>query len=470
MMKEPRYQRVKTCAECGMCKSKKTCDPARKPTRPYTGFRWTSDGFDCALPVAIDSHSVCSFGCLYCFSDNLAQHRQQSQRPIGQTDLRRIDNVFGGKGGKFGENIRMALKYNNRNEHGYPAPVQLGAITDPMDNIERQQGWLLEFIKLAIKHDQPVRISTKGIMALQGEYLDAFAKKPELFWVAFSIISPDDKVISQVDRRAPVTSKRIEAMKNLSDIGVKTSLRFRPILPGISDATKDHPQAYKDLIDMAKGAGAKAISYEVCFLPGMPTDDLRERYKRIEEISGKPLRKIYSSFGKAQACTRASYKWTEGIMWAIHDHAKKKGLQIGVSDPIWKQLSEYGCCCGIRPDDPVHGNWERENATNALLRAKRGEIKEIGPEDIIPPWAYKTLAVNLMTPGIGPKHKYRVRHMTWADELRNKWNDPAHDRGPFVYFQGALRPHREDEDGNVYYKYVGLKRSDRTEWPYWTVN
>lgn len=83
-----RYERVNTCAECGMCSTGHSCDPVRQPLRKYGGLRLTSDGFDCALPVALDSHSVCSYGCLYCFSDNLAQHRAAAGHEVGQTPLR----------------------------------------------------------------------------------------------------------------------------------------------------------------------------------------------------------------------------------------------------------------------------------------------------------------------------------------------------------------------------------------------
>ena len=35
----------------------------------YGGIRFTADAMDCALPIAIDSHSGCSYNCLYCFSN-----------------------------------------------------------------------------------------------------------------------------------------------------------------------------------------------------------------------------------------------------------------------------------------------------------------------------------------------------------------------------------------------------------------
>lgn len=334
------------------------------------------------------------------------------------------------------------MKYDRRNANGYPCPVQLGAICDPADNIERNQGWLLDFIKLANKYDQPIRMSTKGNLFLTDEYLDAISEKPELYWVAFSIITPDDALLSKIDKRAPNATERLKSMERLSSRGIKTSLRFRPILPGISDSTPKYPQAWKTLIDKAAEAGANAISYEVGFVPGMMTEDIRSRWEEIERITGRKLIKIYHNLFGRQACTRPSYMWTEDIMHKIRDHSKECGLTVGVSDPAWKQLSEVGCCCGIKPDDPIFGNWERENATNALVEAKKNGSK-IYFDDINPKWANDIKMASMCNMGVGPTVAFDSRHKTWEDKLRETWNNIDKQRSPLNYFRVRYYPLEE---------------------------
>jgi len=468
-----RFENKAVCAEClkfkATCGTGNACEAIRRNLRSYNGVRPTADGFDCALPLSIDSHTACSFGCLYCFTPNLIQGREKTLKPIGQTSLSFIEGIFSGRKGIKYEQFRKILKYDNRNENGYPCPVQCGALSDPFDNIERNQGWTLKFIELAKKYNQPVRFSTKGNLFLVDEYIKAMEDKPHLFWVAFSIISSDDEIIKKIDKRAPPTSERIECMRRLSAIGVKTSLRFRPIIPGISDSTKNHPKAWKDLIDMAADAGAKAISAETVFLPGGMTKDLKKRWLEIEKISGKPLIKIYKSFGVNQSCIRPSYIWTEEIITKIAKHAKARGMAVGISSPDWKQLNDYGCCCGISPEDPVFGNWQRKNATNALVRARDGEIKEITSKDIIPEWAYDFPLLGVVNMGVGPKTVYNKHHLTWADKLKEIWNTVEKERSPLNYFQGALIPTRKI--GNeIVYKYKGLPlRSNIDNTPYWNV-
>jgi hypothetical protein len=258
-------------------------------------------------------------------------------------------------------------------------------------------------------------------------------------------------------------------MKRLSSRGISTSLRFRPIFPGISDATKKYPDAYKVLINRAAEAGAKAVSYEVGFVPGNMPGDIRSKWENLEEISGLPLKQIYRNFGR-QACTRPSYMWTEQIMHSIHEEAHKCGLTVGVSDPAWKQLTDVGCCCGIKPDDPVFGNWERENATNALMNARdTGQYMYL--KDIVPPWAYLNSISGICAyqATAGPLNVYNRRHTTWADFLKETWNELKKERSPLNYFQGAIVPIDRDEDGNVVYQYKGLKRTNKHS-PYWMVN
>ena len=463
-----RFERLDVCSECGFCGGK-LCESARSTDlRNYGGIRHTADGFDCALPITIDSHSACSFGCLYCFSDNLSGHvrAQGMDLGLGQTSLRTLEGVFSGQSqSKASAAIRKALKYHARNELGFPCAVQLGGITDPGDNIERNQGWFLEFAEIVRKYRQPVRISTKGTTFLAPEYLKCFAKSPELFWVAFSIISIDDDLVKRIDVGTPVPSERLKVMKALSALGVKTSLRMRPMFPKVSDSTRKHPHAYRELIERAAEAGACAISYECGFYPSRIPVESKGKWERFTKLLGVPLKETYAAFG-SQACIRPHHLWTENIMHAVKEVAVKCGLTVGVSDPIWKQLSDSGCCCGIRPDDPVFGNWERENATHALLEAKKhGHVIRL--EDVLPPWADDVLLAGMVATPAGPLGMYKAKHATWGDHMRNTWNDPLSERSPLTYFQGAVRPVKL-EDGSVGYKYVGLERKFPKHVPYWS--
>jgi DNA repair photolyase len=423
--------------------------------KKYNGVRFTADGFDCALPVSIDSHTVCSYSCQYCFSEFLGGHTGNYGK-IGQFRLETLDSMLNGKSqSKISKAFRQALKREEYAEVGKPpCPVQMGALTDPFDNIERQQGWSLQAAEIFKKNMQPCRISTKGNLFKEKEYLKAY-DRPDLFWVAFSIISIDDDMLMKIDKNAPPPSERLKAMAALSAQGISTSLRFRPLIPNVSDRTKKHPNAYVELIEKSAEAGARAVSIEMLFAPRQLIGDTVERWDKLESIIRFPLRDIYKRITpKSGSCIRPSRAYAEDLFLHAREVAHKCGMTFGVSDPIMKHLNDTGCCCGIKPNDPHFGNWQRENATNALVDARDKKIRIVG-RDYIPEWSHNV-----------PKHALCARvgwqaieaqRTSWAETLRENWNDLRNNRGPLVYFQNLLKPVALD-DGDIVYEYAAPKR------------
>jgi DNA repair photolyase len=455
-----RYQRTKVCGECkGGCGTGKLCEPVRKPLRDYQGMRFTADGFDCALPVSIDSHSMCSFSCLYCFSNFLGGH---GYGEVGQYRLGTLERILSGESqGRISNAIRKALKRDGKQQ---PCPVQLGALADPFDNIERNQGWALKLPALLKKYNQPCRISTKGKLFLLDEYLDAYSE-PDLFWVAFSIISIDDDVLRSVDKFAPTATERLECMRRLHSRGVKTTLRIRPMIPGITDYTKKHPKALRELIEKGAEAGAESVSIEVLFVPGVMGIGEKAKFKELCDISGYDLVKIYKDITpKGGACIRPSRYWTEEVVHHALEVTHECGMHFTISDPVWKELNDFSCCCGIPPNDPIFGNWERESATEALLQSKwafeKGKKKLVGIKDLVPPWAYDILKQD-MCMITRAKGKASVKYEKWADKLIETWNDLRTNRGVLHYFQGVLLPAKRDKEGNILYKYNPVERENR---------
>lgn len=455
------------CGPCGGCAKQTLCEPSRTDDlRNYGGVRITNDGNDCALPVVIDSHSHCSFGCAYCFSENSFGHTSGREHGLGQTSLSYIEDIFAGCGGQSHELFRRALRYDARNSAGFPSPVQIGGINDPCDNIERQQGWLLRFIRLAIKYNQPVRISTKGTVLLEPEYQKELARAPHLFWVLVSIITPDEKLAAKVERHVPSPQKRIEVIKAMASLGVWSALRLRPVVPGATDATPAYPRAYKTLIDWAADAGARSMEYEILYAPMRFHGEQLERWKQMENHIGVPVREAYKAMGRAQASLRPSAAWSEEIVHRIHEAAKERGLVVGVSEPAWKQLNDGGCCCGMVNTHPVFGNFEPRNATQALVTA-RDTGKLISLDDVTPTWAKDVKMSTICALGTGPTAKYEKRHMTYADFIAQDWSNGQSTRNPAVYFQGAFEP-VVTETGEVLYKFVGQNRVNKKA-PYWSI-
>lgn len=479
------------CSECTLretprCRGQVACRDfwGQASVAPYSGLRPTADGWDCALHVSLDSHSTCSYRCLYCFSNNLM--RDPNRKPsgglrLGQTSLKALERWLaeGAGFGQRGRRLWTALREARERAgplggrpRAYPAPIQFGALGDPFDRIERHQGWTLRAMPLFAQAGQPVRFSTKGgDLLLTKPYQRAFSENARLFWCAFSCISPDDTALARVDLDAPSATERLRAMKALSHLGVKTSLRFRPALPGLSDSTPREPNAARTLVRRAAEAGASAVSFEVAFVPSAMPPHVRNMWVQVEAACGVPLRQWYRATSRGQhvGCLRSSRAWKEDITFAVREAAHECGLTFGISDPAWKELNDTGCCCGIKEDDPVFGSWFRDNATTALVEAKRTGRDIVG-RDWIPAWAHD-VDLQGMVMLSGPKAAMKAAFYSWADKLRETWNNLKSARGPLYYFEGALHPVGRTVEGDVIWQYVEPQRraQDGVRTPYWNI-
>lgn len=423
----------------------------------YNGVRFTSDAMDCALPISIDSHSGCSYGCQYCFANNLM--RAPDRNPD------KVRKLFE-KGTLYSEwKISLLERFLNRELGGvakamYPllnqgCPVQLGALGDPLDEIERHRGWLLKAIPLFQKYNVPVRVGTKGAnVMMEKPYRDLFHATPDKFWFAFSIISADDDLLTSVDVAAPNATERFAAMKAYAKEGHPVSVRFRPFLPGLSD----HNDGWRRLLDKAADAGAKAVSFEFIFLEMAPTTRQKIMYNHMFKAMGdvKFGEKWNAMSRSIESCRRGSRDYKFEVTSNIRDYAHKLGMVFACSDPHFKELNDTGCCCGILPDDPIFGHWSRRQLTNVVHELKKdfdaGIRRRVSYNDWAPEWAHNVRAVEMYN--CGGWHSKRVRkYFTFGDAMRNKWNDPRHPRSPYIYFAGVMHPVGVDQNKDVVYEY-----------------
>jgi len=428
----------------------------------YDGSRFSSDAMDCAIPIALDSHSGCSYNCLYCFSNNLFERRsdpviksiQESGAPLyREWPTAKLEKFLARE-----NRDKWSMAAYTLMDRG--APVQLGALGDPFDELELHSGWAKKAIPLFIKYKQPVRISTKGGITLQRkDYLKLFEKSPEQFWVAWSIICNDDERIARVDVKAPVTSERLKAMKALTNIGVRCSLRFRPFLPGLSDSYPGEPEAWRVLIERAREAGAEAVSFEFIFLDTRLSPRQRAMYQLMFREMGRPdFGEWWNSHSNPkETCRRASRAIKYEMTMKVREKVHELGMRFGISDPHFKEFNDTGCCCGFPEQDSWFGGWSRRQMTEVIVQARkayeRGEPRLFNYEDWKPAWAHM-IPLNNVEPARSWHAYRRKKFKTYGDALRDKWNNPLDPRGPYLYFGKVLVPMGRDlNTGDLVYEY-----------------
>jgi DNA repair photolyase len=225
----------------------------------YQGMQVTSQFYNCPCPFNLDSYQGCSHGCVYCFA------RGQEKR----LNLnKRNKKSRGGKMYYYNSPSRLAHwceyalsqaedRYSKPHEvfFRHRVPVSIGAVSDPCQAaLEPEYHVTEEFLKILRKYDYPIRLTTKN-PALLYDILKRLGTGMNIV-VGVSICTINDAYAAKLEPFAPSPTERLEAVKQIADLGYSVIIRAQPaIFPrSVNEA--------KELVERASRAGAWAINSE----------------------------------------------------------------------------------------------------------------------------------------------------------------------------------------------------------------
>jgi DNA repair photolyase len=147
-------------------------------------------------------------------------------------------------------------------KEGYePRTIAIGTNTDPYQPIEKQWRIMREILEVLDARNHPVGIVTKS--ALVTRDIDILSRMAErgLAKVALSVTTLDRMLARTMEPRASTPTKRLEAIRQLSDAGIPTSVMVAPIVPGLTDSEVER------ILDAARAVGAQDAGYVLLRLP-----------------------------------------------------------------------------------------------------------------------------------------------------------------------------------------------------------
>ncbi|EBW2250099.1 radical SAM protein, partial [Salmonella enterica subsp. enterica serovar Enteritidis] len=107
----------------------------------------------------------------------------------------------------------------------------------------------------------PVGIVTKSALVTRDiDILSRMAEKG-LAKVALSVTTLDRKLARTMEPRAATPTKRLEAIRQLTDAGIPASVMVAPVIPGLND------HEIERILDSARAAGATEAGYVLLRLP-----------------------------------------------------------------------------------------------------------------------------------------------------------------------------------------------------------
>src|SRR3954449_10545372 len=169
---------------------------------------------------------------------------------------------------RYGASIRVKVNIPEvlRKELARPSwqgeAVAMGAATDPYQPAEGRYKLTRACIEALRDASNPFSLITRNPMIVRD--LDLFveaAKRAEVGGV-FSVPTLDEDVWRRTEPGTPPPRRRLEALKQLVDAGVRASVGMAPILPGISDS----PEQLEAVVRAAREAGATGVWANVLYL------------------------------------------------------------------------------------------------------------------------------------------------------------------------------------------------------------
>ncbi len=204
---------------------------------------------DISFDRSINPYRGCEHGCVYCFARPTHAFMGLSAGLDFEAKL-------------FAKPDAARLLDKELSKEGYqPRTIAIGTNTDPYQPIERQYRIMREVLEVLEARGHPVGIVTKS--ALVTRDIDILSRMAErgLAKVALSVTTLDRMLARTMEPRASTPTKRLEAIRQLSDAGIPASVMVAPIVPGLTD-----PEIER-ILDSAYAAGAREAGYVVLRLP-----------------------------------------------------------------------------------------------------------------------------------------------------------------------------------------------------------
>ena len=178
----------------------------------------------------------CSHGCIYCDSRSNCYHIDNFDVPRGKENALAI----------------LEKELAKKHDHGL---IGIGAMSDTYNPKEKQYEQTREALKIISKYNFGVAIDTKSDLVLRDlDLLKEINKKNNVI-IKFTITTPHDDLSKIIEPNVCPSSKRLEAIKKLTDNGIYAGIMLNPVLPFITDKEED----IKYLVKLAHEHGAKFI-------------------------------------------------------------------------------------------------------------------------------------------------------------------------------------------------------------------
>jgi DNA repair photolyase len=208
-----------------------------------------NDSPDISFDRSINPYRGCEHGCVYCFARPTHTYMGLSAGLDFEAKL-------------FAKPDAAKMLDKELSKPGYTAKtIAIGTNTDPYQPVEKKWRIMRDILQVLEAHQHPVGIVTKSALVIRDQDILARMAEKGLAKVALSITTLDGKLARTMEPRASTPTRRLQALRSLSDAGIPVSVMVAPVIPGLND------HEIERILDSAHAMGALEAGYVLLRLP-----------------------------------------------------------------------------------------------------------------------------------------------------------------------------------------------------------
>jgi len=258
-----------------------------------------NDSPDVPFTYSLNPYRGCEHGCVYCYARPSHEYLGYSAgldfetRILVKHDAPRL----------------LARRFEN--PRWVPRVVALSGNTDPYQPAERKLELTRSCLEVFLRYRNPVGIITKNHLVTRDVDLLAGLAELNLVTVRLSVTSLRDEITATMEPRTSRASRRLDAIRILSEAGVPTGVMIAPVIPGLTD------EEIPSILEAAREAGATSASWIPVRLPGAVEELFEEWIEReYPDRADRIRRRIRSIRGGRMNDTRFGSRMRGEGEWA----------------------------------------------------------------------------------------------------------------------------------------------------------
>src|SRR5581483_4326802 len=217
-----------------------------------------NDSPDISFDRSINPYRGCEHGCIYCFA-------RPTHAYLGLSPGLDFESKL------FVKPEAAKLLERELSAPGYvPRTIAIGTNTDPYQPIEREHQVMRRILEVLDRFNHPVGIVTKSALVTRDIDILARMATRKLAKVGISVTTLDPKLARVMEPRAATPPRRLDALRQLSEARVPTSVMVAPVIPALNDSEIER------ILDAAAAVGVKEAGYVLLRLPLEVRDLFRE--------------------------------------------------------------------------------------------------------------------------------------------------------------------------------------------------